>query len=95
LLPAWTYILVGRYLVEVSARPFLGTEHELRIQLAINQIRNEDFSAFRDQRIILKGCGGDRSGQLGLALLERLQPIARSIMFGEPCSTVPIFKKGA
>jgi len=95
LLPAWTYILVGRYLVEVSARPFLGTEHELRIQLAINQIRNEDFSAFHDQRIILKSCGGDQSGQLGLALLERLQPIARSIMFGEPCSTVPIFKKGA
>ena len=95
LLPAWTYLLVGRYLVDVCARPFLGTEHELRMQLAISQMRSEEFSAYRGQRIVLKGCGGEHSGRLTLALLERLQPIARSIMFGEPCSTVPIYKKGA
>jgi hypothetical protein len=95
LLPAWTFLLVGKYLVEVGARPFLGTEHELRMQLAINQIRQEDFLRYSNHRIVLKGCGGDQSGQLSLALLERLQPLARSIMFGEPCSTVPIYKKGS
>lgn len=95
LLPAWTFILVGKHLVEVGARPFLGTEHELRMHLAINQVRKEDFSRYNAQRIVLKGCGGDQSGRLSLVLLERLQPIVRSIMFGEPCSTVPIYKKGA
>ncbi|MBM3918170.1 MAG: DUF2480 family protein [Sphingomonadales bacterium] len=94
LLPAWTSLLVGRYLVEVGARPFLGTEYELRVHLAILQIRRDDFSGYAGQRIVLKGCGGEKSDRLILALLERLQPLVRSIMFGEPCSTVPIYKKG-
>lgn len=94
ILPAWTFLLVGRHLIEFGARPFLGTEHELRMHLAINQIRGEDFSSYAGQRVVLKGCGGGKSESLSLILLERLQPIVRSIMFGEPCSTVPIYKKG-
>jgi len=93
LLPAWTFILVGRYLLEVDARPYIGTQHELQVHLAIEQIRKEDFSVYTGQRVVLKGCGDEKSERLSLALLGRLQPIARSIMFGEPCSTVPIYKK--
>lgn len=94
ILPAWTFLLVGRHLLTVGARPFVGSEHELRVLLALEQIQTEDFSRFMGQRVVIKGCGDEKSDRLSLALLVRLQPIALSILYGEPCSTVPIYKKG-
>ncbi|HHJ50763.1 MAG TPA: DUF2480 family protein [Phaeodactylibacter sp.] len=94
IIPMWAYMLVSSYLREVARSVFQGTPDEFikhEMLRAIENIREEDY---RDRRIILKGCGEKPVPPAAYAaLVWKLQPVAKSIMFGEPCSTVPVFKK--
>jgi hypothetical protein len=57
----------------------------------INTIRAEEFT---DQRVVVKGCGEKQISEAAyIEITKLLRPVAKSIMYGEPCSTVPIFKK--
>ena len=86
-------------LVSVNVKVFVGVLVLVFVNVKVfvgvlEQIQTEDFSRFMGQRVVIKGCGDEKSDRLSLALLVRLQPVALSILYGEPCSTVPIYKKG-
>lgn len=94
IIPTWAYMLVTVNAAPFANDVFQGTPDEfykLAFQKALDRL---DASQFQDQRIVIKGCG-DKPVPLSayVELTRKLQPYARSIMFGEPCSTVPVFKR--
>ena len=93
-IPMWAYMLVASY-----AEPFVqsivqGDKDDflkLSYQTALNNI---DYSQYEDKRIVIKGCSDKPVPAYAYSLLtQKLRPKAKSIMFGEPCSTVPVYKK--
>lgn len=94
IIPVWAYMLVATYLQPVAKSVFLGTENELKSSYAISNINSLDTSEYLDKRVVIKGCGDTEipSGAY-LAITQRLRPVVKSLMYGEPCSTVPVFKK--
>jgi hypothetical protein len=94
IIPVWAYMLIVSYLQPVVANVFLGSKEEMKKHLFITQLNTIDAEAFRDQRIVIKGCGDEPVGDYAYAEITRiLLPVAKSIMYGEPCSTVPVFKR--
>lgn len=94
IIPVWAYMLAASYLQPIAANVVMGDEKELHRQLFLENITSIDFENLRDQRIVIKGCGDLPIGDyVYLELTKRLRPIAKSIMYGEPCSTVPVFKR--
>ena len=93
ILPDWAWMLATSRLVALGASVRVGNVEDVKNQLIADQIRSKDLSAFRDARLVIKGCS-DAGGAVALSvLIERLQPLAASVMYGEPCSTVPIWKR--
>jgi hypothetical protein len=94
IIPVWAYMLVATYAEPVAADVFQGSAeayYQLHLSQAIDQL---DMSAFADQRIVVKGCSDHPVPPSAyLDITRRLRPVAKSIMYGEPCSTVPIYKK--
>ena len=94
IVPMWAYMLVASYLQPVAANVIFGDEKTARQQLFIQNINAVDIDTFNDKRVVVKGCGDLPIGEFAyMAITTRLRPVAKSIMFGEPCSTVPIYKK--
>lgn len=94
IIPVWAYMLAATYLQPIARNVVMGDEKELHRQLFMENIAAIDFEKLRDQRIVIKGCGDLPIGDfVYLELTKRLRPVAKSIMYGEPCSTVPVFKK--
>jgi hypothetical protein len=62
-------------------------------QLITNRIQSINPDEYRDKRVVIKGCGEQPIGDFAfLEITKLLRPVAKSIMYGEPCSTVPVFK---
>lgn len=90
----WAYMLISSVLLPISVSVMMGTTEEVKKKILIENINKIDFHTYIDQRIVVKGCGENPIPEEAYLLItNKLMPIARSIMFGEPCSTVPIFKK--
>ena len=93
-IPAWAYMLIATYLSPVAAGVYQGTELDYRRTLFHGRLQQIDPTRYQDQRIVVKGCGDLPVGpDAYLEITRILQPVAKSIMYGEPCSTVPIYKK--
>jgi hypothetical protein len=94
IIPLWAYMLVTTYLQPIAQNIFVGTTEEMHKYLFLQNIDSIQTEAFKDQRIVIKGCGDAEVGAFAYAeITNRLLPHVKSIMYGEPCSTVPIFKK--
>ena len=94
IIPVWAYMLVASYLQPFAKDMVFGDEQFLHKALFLKNISKLNLEEFRDKRIVVKGCGDLPIGEFAyLELTKLLRPIARSIMYGEPCSTVPIYKK--
>lgn len=94
IIPVWAYMLVAANLQPVAAEVVFGTEAELKMQLLLKNISTIDSMPYTDQRVVIKGCGEIPIGEAAyLQITHQLRPVAKSIMYGEPCSTVPIYKK--
>lgn len=94
IIPAWAYMLVASYLAPVASRVSCGTVEELQQQISLNNVLHIDASVHTGKRIILKGCGDISIPEYMYTELTKVfLPTAKSIMYGEPCSTVPIFKR--
>ncbi len=94
IIPNWAYMLVASALVPCAAAIVMGDEKEALRQVFLDRIAAMDTEPFRDKRVVVKGCGTVPIG--GFAYMEitrRLRPIAKSILYGEACSNVPVFKK--
>jgi hypothetical protein len=94
IIPVWAYMLVASYLQPFAKDMVFGDEHFLHKAMFLKNISKLDIESFRDKRIVVKGCGDLPIGEFAyLELTKILRPVAKSIMYGEPCSTVPIYKK--
>ena len=94
IIPMWANMLVASTLQPITRGIIFGTEKELLNHIMMSRIASLDGEAFLDQRIVVKGCGDLPIPEAAyVAITNKLRPFARSIMYGEPCSTVPIFKK--
>lgn len=93
-IPMWAYMLVASYLQPVATDIIFGTETELKEKLLLKNITQLSVSEFTEKRVVIKGCGELPVGEAAyLEATRLLRPVAKSIMYGEPCSTVPIYKK--
>jgi hypothetical protein len=94
IIPTWAYMLISSKLSDLATSIVLGALADLEDQLYMEVIDKLDLSQYEDGKIVVKGCSKE-SVPLNayVALTKRLRPVARSIFFGEPCSTVPIYKK--
>ncbi len=94
IIPVWAYMLVVAYLQPVATDVLFATEEELYKHVFLKNISAIDVTEFTDQRVVVKGCGEKPIGDYAyLEITKRLRPVAKTIMYGEPCSTVPIYKK--
>lgn len=94
IIPMWAYMLATSYLQPVAKDIVVGNEKDLHKTLFIKnllQINPDDFS---DKKVVIKGCGETPIEEFVYAEITKLlRPVAQSIMYGEPCSTVPVYKK--
>jgi hypothetical protein len=87
-------MLLANRLAPYAADVVFGDLDTLESVLFLKEIEKADFEQYRDQRIVLKGCGDTPVPVSAyVELTRRLTPIAKSLMYGEPCSTVPIYKR--
>lgn len=94
IIPVWAYMLVASYLQPVAREIVMGDEQELNRRLFLQNIAKINAGDFNDKRVVIKGCGETPIGDfVYMELTKLLRPVAKSIMYGEPCSTVPVFKK--
>jgi hypothetical protein len=94
IIPVWAYMLVASYLEPVAKEIILGDERELHRRLFMKNLSSIDPTQYEDKRIVVKGCGETPiEDYVYLEITRLLRPVAKSIMYGEPCSTVPIYKK--
>jgi hypothetical protein len=94
IIPAWAYMLVASYLQPFASDIIFGTDKDAVKELLTRSIRSLDAEQFRDRRVVVKGCGDlDIEAFAYLEVTKKLRPVAKSIMYGEPCSTVPVFKR--
>jgi hypothetical protein len=94
IIPVWAYMLVTTYLQPIAKDIFVGNEAEMKKVSFIKNISQINVEDYRDQRIVVKGCGDVQIDEFAYAEITKLLlPVVKSIMYGEPCSTVPIYKK--
>lgn len=93
-IPMWAYMLVASYLQPVATEVLFGNGEQIKNELLLKKISTLPVSEFADKRVVIKGCGEQPVGEAAYLLATKiLRPVAKSIMYGEPCSTVPIFKR--
>lgn len=93
-IPVWAYMLVVSYLQPFASFISMGDEEGVRRELFLANITAIDPNGFKDARVVIKGCGDLPIGPFAyMEITKLLRPVVKSIMYGEPCSTVPVFKK--
>jgi hypothetical protein len=94
IIPMWANMLVASALQPFAKTIVFGNEEQLKEQLLLNNIASINGSEYQDQRVVVKGCGDIKIPESAyVAITNILRPFVKSIMYGEPCSTVPIYKK--
>ena len=94
IVPAWAYMLLANRLAPYAKEVVFGDAEVLETVLFVKSIAGLDVEQYRDQRIVIKGCGDiPVPVSAYVELTKKLTPVVKSLMFGEPCSTVPIYKK--
>lgn len=94
IIPMWAYMLVSSYLQPIAKNVVFGNADFLHQTLFLKNIAAINPENYTDKRVVIKGCGDlPVSENAYVAITQLLRPVAKSIMYGEPCSTVPIYKK--
>jgi len=94
IIPAWAYMLLSTYLEPYATKTVIGNLDILETSIYQDIISELDVSEFQDKPIIIKGCSNKPiPDNAYIQLTTKLKPIAKSIMYGEACSSVPLFKK--
>ena len=94
IIPMWANMLIVSSLHPFAKAVYFGDENKVREQLLQESISKINTELYIDQRVVVKGCGETPIGESAyIAITQKLRPIVKSIMYGEPCSTVPVYKK--
>lgn len=94
IVPTWAYMLVANKLSGIAKSFVFGDLDLLEFNWFKTQLDALDLEAYRDQRVVVKGCS-KRPVPVSayVYLTQKLSPLVKSIMYGEPCSTVPVYKR--
>jgi hypothetical protein len=96
IIPMWAYMLVASYLQPIAKEVVFGDEQKLINSLFLKNLAHFNAAEYADKRVVVKGCGELPIPETAyVEITNLLRPYVKSIMFGEPCSTVPIYKKPA
>lgn len=94
IIPMWAYMLLASALQGIAKESFFADERHAVETLMLREIEKIDASLYDDKRVVVKGCGEKQIPAAAyVSITNKLRPVAKSIMYGEPCSTVPVFKK--
>lgn len=94
IVPAWAFMLIGSYLQGIAREVVVGSRELLETLLFRKGLKTMDLEAYRDRPVIIKGCSNlPVPSSAYVWALQQVQEVARSVMYGEACSAVPIFKK--
>lgn len=93
-IPLWAYFLITAKISSFAEKIISGNRETLETILLHDVIQSYDFSYLEGKRVLVKGCShAFVSENSYVELVDRLRPIVKSLMFGEACSNVPIFKQ--
>ena len=94
IIPMWANMLIASALQPFAKAIYFGDENKVREQVLLEAIASISSADFIDQRVVIKGCGETPISESAyIAITNKLKPVVKSIMYGEPCSTVPVYKK--
>lgn len=93
-IPMWANMLVTSYLQPYAVNVVYGNEDFLHKSVFLKNLSHLNIEDFVDKRVVVKGCGDKQINETAYVEVTRLlRPVVKSIMYGEPCSTVPVYKK--
>lgn len=94
IVPTWAFMLVAIALEPFAKKFVFGSLQDLETRIFLEELEKVNWSEFRQAKVVVKGCSRvDVPTALYVEVIARIKPFAASIMFGEPCSTVPLFKR--
>ena len=94
IIPMWAYMLVASYLNPVAKEVVFGEEKNILNTLLVRNISQIKGEEYADKRVVVKGCGDVPIPEAAyVEITNKLRPFVKSLMYGEPCSTVPIYKR--
>ena len=93
IIPSWAFLLIAIALEPFAKQSVYGNQEALETVLFEEVLASHDFAQYQDSKVIIKGCGNlPIPQQAYIHFISQLKPYANSIMFGEPCSSVPLYK---
>lgn len=93
IIPMWAYMLVTSYAEPFAAAIYFGSAKDFVQNSMLEKIAAISPEEYADKRIVIKGCGDVTIPEGAyIAITKKLRPVVKSLMFGEPCSTVPVYK---
>jgi len=96
IVPTWAYMLITLAMEPFARRIFFANLHEIESLLFAEKLQAMNAADYKDARIVIKGCGDKQLPVNAFVQVTTiLKPVAKSIMYGEPCSTVPLYKAKA
>ena len=94
IIPMWANMLIVSALTMFAEAVYFGDMNKVREQALLNSISKINANDYAEQRVVIKGCGETPISESAyVAITQKLRPTVKSIMYGEPCSTVPVYKK--
>ncbi len=94
IIPVWAFMLATVYLEQVASSVQFATPEEIKKQLLLKNVGAINAEEYSDKRVVIKGCGEVNIPDAAyVAITEKMKPVVKSLMYGEPCSTVPLYKK--
>lgn len=94
IIPVWAYMLASTFLQPIATEVYFGNPSHVKEKILLKNIQQTKVEDYLDKRIVIKGCGEEKIPESAyVSITNKLLPVAKSIMYGEPCSTVPVYKK--
>jgi len=94
IVPTWGYMLIASELHDVAHSTTMGRAEDLRREYYTRALNDEDWTAYEDRPVVVKGCGSDVVPEMAyVRATQKLQAVARKLMYGEPCSSVPLWRR--
>lgn len=94
IIPTWAFMLLSIALQPLAKKVVFGSLDQLEAAIYRDQLLKIDWSMFKNAKVVVKGCSKVLVPlEIYVEVTNQLRPMAASLMFGEPCSTVPLFKR--
>jgi hypothetical protein len=94
IIPVWAYMLAAVYLKPVAREIFFDNAEGWKEKMLLKKINDLETDHFKDKRVVIKGCGEEKIPDSAyFEITSKLLPVVKTILYGEPCSTVPVYKK--